>query len=118
MKKRTMEIIAVCKGGTRYDSGKNLTDKVKSYMSETCRCDKNYYTDSVLSKIMTEAMYDFIDTCDVPSSFLRKVNGLKWLTENLAERICMAFQTVEIRSGWTYINGFNADYEDIIKALQ
>lgn len=118
MDNRTMEIIAVCKGGTKYDSDASLTDVVKNYMSDIFACDKDYYTDNEMTKIMTEAMYDYIDTCDVPSSFLRKLSELKWITDDLVERICIAFRAVQICSGRVYINGFSDDYVGVVEGLR
>lgn len=118
MEKRTLEIIAVCKGNTRYDSDIGLVDAVKNYMSDTCICDKEYYTDSQMENIMTEALYDFIDVCDKPSYILRKLEEVKWITENLTERICIVFKGVKIRDKNTYVNGFDERYEKIVENLR
>ena len=118
MKERTLEIIIVCKGNTRYDSEVSLVDSVKNYMSDICMCAKEWYTDSQMEEILREAFYDFIDVCDIPSYFLRRLEEVKWINPNLAERICMVFRTTQVLDGYMYINGFNADYEKIAENLR
>lgn len=118
MQKRTLEIIAVCKGDTRYDSQTGLVDAVKNYMSDTCLCDKVLYTDNRLENILVTAFYDFVDVCDRPSFFLKQLEEFKWLDPSLTGRICAMFQSVEVWDGYKYVNGFNADYENIAENLR
>lgn len=118
MEERTLEIIAVCKGNTRYDSNQGLVDAVKNYMSDNCMCEKKWYTDSLMEEILREAFYDFIDVCDRPSYFLRRLEEVKWISPNLSDRICMVFQTTQVLEDHVYVNGFNADYEKIAENLR
>ena len=118
MEKRTLEIIAVCKGDTRYDSEVGLVDAVKNYMSDTCMCDKALYTDSQMENILRTAFYDFIDVCDRPSFFLKQLEEFKWFVPNLTDRICALFKSVQVLEDDGYINGFNADYENIAEKLR
>lgn len=118
MKKRTLEIIAVCKGHTKYDSELGLVDAVKNYMSATCRCDKKWYTHERMGVILREAFYDFIDVCDKPSCFLRRLEELKWINPHIANRICMVFQNIQVLKGDMYINGFSTEYEKILENLR
>lgn len=118
MEKRILEIIAVCKSNTRYDSELGLVDAVKNYMSDTCMCEKKWYTDSQMEKILREAFYDFIDVCDRPSYFLRRLEEVKWIRLNLADRICLVFQTTQVLENHAYINGFDSNYEKIAENLR
>ena len=122
MEDRTLEIIAVCKGRTKYDSELGLVDAVKNYMSDTCACKKEWYTDSKMEEILKEAFYDFIDTCDRPSYFLKRLEEVKWISLKLTDRICMVFQMIQIcraiENGYQHINGFDENYEKIAKDLR
>ena len=118
MDKRTLEIIAICKGNTRYDSELCLVDAVKNYMSDRCMYEKRWYTYGQIENVLKEVFYDFIDVCDRPSYFLRQLEELKWISPNLADRICMVLQETQVVEGHLYINGFDANYKNIVENLQ
>lgn len=118
MTTRTQCIIAVCKGGTRYNQTEELVDSVINYMSDVCMYNKEWYTEGQIERILKEAFYDFIDTCDKPSYFLRQLDDLISIDQHLSNRICMVFSTTDVYEDCLYINGFNADYKKIVETLQ
>lgn len=109
--KRTIDIIKICKE-RNFDS---CVEYVIDYMSKSCKCPKEYYNESIIQNIMFEAMCDYIDNCDKPSSFLRVLKetyDLKFIKSNqtFSEAIGIAFQLVQIKNENEYINGFNSSY--------
>ena len=109
MTERTFNIIRACKG-TLYPEIKSKIDRVKTYMSVECDCPIEAYTDGVMEDIIVEAMYDYIDTCDKPSIFLREIRDYIDKKATLTQRICDAFSVTRVRnSDGKYINGF-ADF--------
>lgn len=68
------------------------------------------YTDREIASILASAVYDYIDTCDKPSAFLRDIIECipKGLT--LAERICSAFTLVQVKGNNEYVNGFKEEF--------
>ena len=68
--------------------------------------------EEVLTKIVLEAAYDYIDTCDKPSTFLRLMHGCAMgaiRQVSLLERICYAFEIVQVHGNGRYINGFKEE---------
>lgn len=112
MTERTVKIILACKGAI-YSDNEDMIDRVRSYMSDECICPKEYYTEEVMTKIVLEAMYDYIDTCHMPSSFLKSMYHWQYWQTNkevsLLERICIAFKLVQVHGDGKYINGFKED---------
>ena len=104
MTERTYNIIMACKNTTQRD----LTDAVAEYMSKECDCPLSEYTQSVISDIMEAALYDYIDTCDKPSTFLRFFSewGNYYSGVSIGEKIAHAFKSVQVKRNGNYINGF------------
>lgn len=102
MTERTYEIIMACK---QLESG-DCMDAVKASMSEQARNDP-FCNQNIMSMIMIEAMYDYLDTCDRPSVFLRDLADI-YQSEYLSigERIGRAFMLVRVKRGDQYVNGF------------
>lgn len=110
MTQRTCNIIRACKG-TLYPEIENRIDRVKAYMSEECDCPIEHYTDNIIESIIINAVYDYIDTCDRPSTFLRLINDCIERDLNMVEKICIAFTLVQVkRSDGEYINGFKEEF--------
>lgn len=106
MTERTYNIIMACKNSKSC----NITDAVREYMSRECNCPITEYTQSVISNIMESAMYDYIDTCDKPSTFLKYFNewGNFYSNVSLGEKIAIAFRGVRMKDrNGNYINGFS-----------
>lgn len=105
MTEKTYNIIMACKD---VGSG-DITNTVKEYLSKECNEPISAYTQSVISDIMEVAMYDYIDSCDKPSTFLRFFTewGNFYSGVSLGEKIAIAFRGVRVRDrNGNYINGF------------
>lgn len=105
MTKRTYNIIIACKNRNGHA---NCIESVREYMSKECMCPVNYYDETDMGRIMKEAMYDYIDTCDKPSVFFRNMEtmfGYEMLS--IGEKIGRAFALVQVRDrDGNYVNGF------------
>lgn len=109
MTERTFNIVRACKG-TLYPEIESKIDRVRTYMSEECGCPIEEYTDVEMENIVVEAMYDYIDTCDKPSTFLRQIRDCINKDSTLVQRICNAFGVTRVRNAeGKYVNGF-ADF--------
>ena len=111
MTKRTCNIIKACKNWYGYNGATQL-DRVKKYISDECCFPVEDYTDNMMDNIMLEAMYDYIDTCDKPSVFLREMNNLAYREKySQAEQIAKAFELVQVCEceNDKYINGFSEE---------
>jgi hypothetical protein len=85
-------------------------DRIKAYMADECGCLVTDYTDDVMESIIRNAVYDYIDTCDKPSTFLRLANECIEKNLNITERFCVAFTLVQVRNNGKYVNGFKEDF--------
>ena len=119
MNDRTLSIIAVCKGNTKYESklSLDLIDSVKNYLSDFSGCDKKILTPKLVEEVILAAFYDFIDVCDKPSYFLRQLDNLKNVNFDLSTRICMLFRATQVVEEGHYINGFNERFDKIQNEL-
>lgn len=112
MTQRTCNIIKACKKPQKYKTD-NEVEAVKRYMSIECNCPIERYTDGIIENIMLEAMYDYIDTCDCPSFFLREMNTLYNADKlDVATKIARTFVLVQVKADKdeNWINGF---YEEL-----
>lgn len=116
MTQRTLNIINICKGNTKYKrlfDSKPLLDAVKEYMAEECGCDLECYTEKEMLNIMLNAMYDYLETCDNIKRFLNDVlyaasdDDGDIYKYNLAYGIAMAFQCTMVTNHKGYVNGFD-----------
>lgn len=109
MNRRTFDIIMACKADTEGHFTK--LDNVIEFLSKECGTPKEHYTIEEMDKIMFEAVCDYIDTCDRPSTFLRNImNVIGGDNMCSAERICRAFTMVRIKNGTNYVNGFKSEF--------
>ncbi len=109
MTQRTCNIIRCCKG-TLYPEISNRIERIKMYMSEECAYPIECYTDREIESILASAVYDYIDTCDKPSAFLRDIIECIPRSLTLAERICSAFTLVQVKGNSGYVNGFKEEF--------
>lgn len=117
MEKRTFHLICLSKRKyDKYQSDDPL-DRIITYMSNTCSCDKNFYSSGGLNRIMLTAFYDFIDCCDKPSYLLKRWEETeRWnnLTNSedilkISKIIIGIFSTTEVYNGEKYVNGFTEE---------
>lgn len=106
MTENTYNIIMACK---RSDGG-DVINAVKEYYSKETGTPISAYSQSNMSRIMESALYDYIDTCDKPSQFLR--GFFEWwnyysFNVSFGEQIAIAFKTVRVKDrNGNYVNGF------------
>jgi hypothetical protein len=115
MTRDTYNIIRACKGNFLTDETSEIK-RVKLYMAKVCDTPVERYTDNIISSIMLNALYDYIDTCDRPSAFLRSMYSQVGDTpKTLAERIAIAFQLVRIKNeNGEYVNGFKPEFFETV----
>lgn len=110
MTQRTCNIIMACKGNIHPEIDGKI-ERVKEYMSDECCCGKECYTDELMESIIVNAAYDYIDTCDKSSSFLRLIRNCINKDLSLMEKICIAFSLTQVkRNDGEYINGFKEEF--------
>lgn len=104
MTERTYNIIMACKNRKRYA---NCIESVREYIAKECMDPIHYYDENTMSRIMKEAMYDYIDTCDRPSAFFRSMETIfGYENFSVGEKIGRAFVLVRVRNNDKYVNGF------------
>ena len=69
MDQRTLNIINICKGNTKYWGGRYY-DSIRNYMAAECAYRPEWYTEADISHFLWEALKDYIDHCDKPSFVL------------------------------------------------
>lgn len=116
MDKRTANIILACKGHHNFGDDLTLKQAVAHYMSKTCACPVEHYTDRVLRGIVWEAFMDFMNTCDNPREFLYDIKEARyWCDWSPREdvdditAILIAFQLCQVRDDNGYVNGFTEE---------
>ena len=109
MEQRTCNIIRACKGSL-YTEIDDRIKRVKTYLSKECGCPEEHYTEEIMESIMVDAMYDYIDTCNKPSTFLRMIRNCIEKELSLTEKICIAFTLVQVKNDDKYINGFKEEF--------
>ena len=112
MEQRTLNIINIVKGNTKYyrlygDVG--IIEAIKQYMAEECAFNAEWYTNKDMLDILYNAMLDYLDHCDKPSYFMRRLGDvLLHDSENLPLRIGVALSLVQVKDdNGNYVNGFD-----------
>lgn len=121
MKKRTAEIIMVCKGQHDFGEFDTFKQAVAAYMSDRCLTPVERYTDAMLNEIIWTTALDYIDGMRdyPPSSFFYDAKRAFDLHNNpfshsirridMYEAVCVAFQSADVRHNGEYINGFTEE---------
>lgn len=112
MEQRTLNIINIVKGNTKYYriyGNMDVIEAIKQYMADECAYKAEWYTDRDMLDIMYDAMRDYLDHCDKPSFFMWKLKEVLMKDlENLPLRIAIALSLVQVRDdNGNYINGFD-----------
>lgn len=116
MEQRTLNIINICKGNTKYtyNNTKTYVEAIADYMSEECDCPISTYTPSNMFSIMMFAFKDYMRTCDNPSFVifeLQNLVGYDQSTDKLiitSEKIATVFSLQGVRNdSGGYVNGFD-----------
>lgn len=116
MDQRTLNIIYICKGHTKYwDGVETYYDAIRNYMADECAYKAEWYTDGQISNFLYEALKDYIDHCRKPSFIL-------WYLKDIMDRwdfdiyhaIPIVFADLQVKDdNGNYVNGF----DDRIRAL-
>jgi hypothetical protein len=112
MEQRTLNIINIVKGNTKYltyDGNTDMIEAIKQYMADECAYKAEWYTDRDMLNIMYDAMRDYLDYCDKPSFFMWQLKDVLLRdSENLPLRIAIALSLVQVRDDdGNYVNGFD-----------
>jgi hypothetical protein len=111
MDQRTLNIINIVKCNTKYltyDGNTDMIEAIKQYMADECAYKAEWYTDRDMFDILYNAMLDYLDHCDKPSFFMRKLGDVLMRdSENLPLRIAIALSLVQVQDVNGYVNGFD-----------
>ena len=118
MDQRTCNIIRCCKGSCHIPFPKDgplerypeTRRSIAAYMSRECATPMEDYDGHLMEQVLKEAMFDYIDTADKPSSDLRNLFCWSSLTDEptMCQRIMSMFQLVQVfdTKAQEYRNGF------------
>ena len=117
MEQRTLNIINILKGNTKYYGVYDDIDAIeaiKQYMADECAYRVEWYTEGDVLNILYNAMLDYLDNCDKPSCFLRRLSDVtRGRFDTITRDIAIALTLVQVQDVNGYINGF----DDRIHAL-
>lgn len=106
MEQRTLNIINICKGHTKYWKGaKDCYGAIRNYMADECMYKPEWYTDREISNFIYEAMKDYLDHCDKPSFFM-------WCLKDVMDRWgCDIYHSiVKVFNAYTDVRDDNGNY--------
>lgn len=121
MKKRTAEIIMVCKRQHNFGDFPSLKRAIAAYLSDRCGCPIEHYTDELINSAIWAAAMDYIDGMKdyQPSSFLYDIKRVMDFYNNhrsadrkqidFYEAVCIAFQSADVMDGQRFVNGFSEE---------
>ena len=120
MDERTLTIIDICKGNTKYNKAGLILGPIKYYLADDCGGKVTDYTDEDAISAVIDAAKDYIDACGRPSLFFGDIRS--YLGRGLPIDICIiyAFKNVQVKkynsrdNSFEYVNGFSRKY-DIIR---
>lgn len=119
MEQRTLNIINIVKGNTKYlsyDGNTDMIEAIKQYMADECAYKAEWYTEKDMFNILYTAMLDYIDHCDKPSFFMRKLGDVLMRdSTDLPLRIAIALSLVQVQDVNGYINGFDDRLHELDK---
>lgn len=101
--------------GVHIDDGEGYTpyEAVKQYFCEYYDSSLEAYTKGVMTGMMLDILADYLDTCNNIEEFIRNCwkDVIDFEKLSVGESLCIAFSLVQVKTGDTYINGF----QDILK---
>ena len=117
MDQRTLNIINILKGNTKYYrlyEDMDAIESIKQYMADECAYKVEWYTEKDMFDIIYDAMLDYLDHCDKPSYFMRQLGDvMRGRLDSITRDIAIALTLVQVRDNDNYVNGF----DDRIHAL-
>ena len=113
MTQRTANIIGLCKGQSRRYNSVSIRRAIAMYLGNELTVDIDCFYDSQIEDVIMTAFYDFIDTADSPSTFLKSIfNNPANMALSIPSRIIVAFGSLQIKDNGEYINGFTKELID------
>lgn len=117
MEQRTLNIINILKGNTKYYGiydDVDAIESIKQYMADECAYKAEWYTEKDMFDILYNAMLDYLDHCDKPSFFMRRLGDvMRGRLDSVTRDIAIALTMVQVQDVNGYVNGF----DDRIHAL-
>ena len=117
MEQRTLNIINILKGNTKYydiNEGMDAIEAIKQYMADECAYRAEWYTERDMFDILYNAMLDYLDHCDKPSCFIRRLGDvMRGRLDSITRGIAIALTMVQVRDNGNYVDCF----DDRIHAL-
>jgi hypothetical protein len=111
MKQRTLNIINIVKGNTKYltyDGSTSMIEAIKQYMADECAYKVEWYTDKEMFDILYNAMLDYLDHCDKPSFFMRRLGDvMRGRMDSITLDIAVTLSLVQVQDVDGYVNGFD-----------
>ena len=111
MDQRTLDIIHICKGNTKYNIPyESVYRHIREYMADECMVRPDYYADGDIDYVLWEAMKDYLDHCDKPSFFMwclkDAMDRYNWEIYPAIAVVFGAYTQVKDNNG-NYVNGFD-----------
>ena len=110
MEQRTLDIIKICKGNTKYNNNGSIYNAIRNYMADECMEEPDFYTDADIDVVLWEAMKDYLDHCDKPSFFMwclkDVMNRHDWDIYHAIAVVFGPYTQVKNDNG-NYVNGFD-----------
>lgn len=111
MEQRTLNIINIVKGNTKYltyDGSTSMIEAIKQYMADECAYKAEWYTDKEMFDILYNAMLDYLDHCDTPSFFMRRLGDvMRGRMDSITSDIAVTLSLVQVQDVDGYVNGFD-----------
>ena len=111
MEQRTLNIINIVKGNTKYltyDGNTDMIEAIKQYMADECAYKVEWYTEKDMFDILYNAMLDYLDHCDKPSYFMRRLGDvMRGRMDNIVLDIAVTLSLTQVQDVDGYVNGFD-----------
>ena len=111
MEQRTLNIINILKGNTKYYGIYDDVDAIEAinqYMADECDYKAEWYTEKDMFDILYNAMLDYLDHCDKPSCFMRRLGDvMRGRLDSITRDIAIALTMVQVQDVNGYVNGFD-----------
>ena len=111
MEQRTLNIINILKGNTKYltyDGNTDMIEAIKQYMADECAYKAEWYTKKDMFDILYTAMLDYLDHCDKPSYFMRRLGDvMRGRMDNIVLDIAVTLSLTQVQDVNGYVNGFD-----------
>ena len=111
MEQRTLNIINIVKGNTKYFSinrNNDIVEAIKQYMADECAYKAEWYTEKDMFDIVYTAMLDYLDHCDKPSYFMKRLGDvMRGQMDDIVRDIAITLSLVQVQNVDGYVNGFD-----------